>query len=82
MTYLEAAIQVLKDSGRAMSAEEITETSIARGFITPGGKTPSTAMRARLYVHARTQNAPLIRREYIMGNQRAVRRTVRWAYVG
>jgi len=36
MTYLEAALAVLKTSRRAMTTEEITEAAIRKGLIQPG----------------------------------------------
>lgn len=50
MTFLEAAMEVLRGRGEAMSAKEIAGEAIARGFISTSGKTPNATMAATIFV--------------------------------
>jgi hypothetical protein len=82
MTYLEAALAVLKGSRKPMTAAEITKSAIDRGLISHPGKTPIWTMSAALYVHARDTRGSTLRREYRVGpTGRAARGSVRWVYV-
>ncbi len=49
MTYLEAALSILRAAGRPLSSDEITERALNQGLIVPRGKTPVATMRAALY---------------------------------
>jgi len=49
MTYLEAALQVLRSAKRPLTTREITEQAIKLGLISPRGKTPSATMSAVLF---------------------------------
>jgi restriction system protein len=49
MTYLEAALQVLRSAKRPLMTREITEQAIKIGLISPQGKTPNATMSAVLY---------------------------------
>ncbi len=79
MTYIDAAIMVLKTARKPMTTADITAAAISKGFIRPRGKTPTATMSAALYSHARTLRTG-IRREYRPGPNRAVRHSVRWVY--
>jgi hypothetical protein len=81
MTYLEAALAVLKASPRAMTTEEITEAAIRKGLIQPRGRTPTATMSAELYRYLHRADASAIEREFQPGTMRAVRGSVRWRYV-
>lgn len=64
MTYLEAAVAVLKASRRATTTEEITDAAIRQGLINPCGKTPVQTMGAALYRHIYEDAArPVLQRE-------------------
>ena len=79
MTFLEAAEAVLRAAKRPLTAREITDIALQRGLLRTSGKTPEATMSATLY------GAPtdaLIRREFAPGQQRALRGSVRWVYVG
>jgi HB1, ASXL, restriction endonuclease HTH domain len=78
MTFLEAAEEVLRRSGKALTARQITEKAMARGLIRSGGKTPEATMSSALY---RAPTTGPIRREFEAGNERARRGSVRWKYV-
>lgn len=78
MTYVEAAIEVLRRAGRPMTDAEITEQAIELGLISTSGKTPRQSMSAALYVLAKDPSAP-IRRIAEPGSTRARRGSVRWA---
>jgi hypothetical protein len=79
MTYLDAAIAVLKTARKPMTTADITAAALSKGFIHPSGKTPAATMSAALYVHARGTRTG-VRREYRPGPTRAARDSVRWVY--
>jgi HB1, ASXL, restriction endonuclease HTH domain len=81
VTYLEAAVAVLKASRKAMTIGEITEAAIRKGLIHPRGRTPAATMSAALYRHL-DDPAAALRRDFQPGAARAVRGSVRWRYVG
>jgi len=54
MTFTEAAFKVLKQTRKALSADEITSIAINQAMISTLGKTPSATMAARLYVDIKT----------------------------
>jgi hypothetical protein len=82
MTYLEAAVAVLKGSGTPMTASEITRRAIERRLLRTQGKTPAATMSARLYIEiAKNPNAQ-VQRVFIPAIRRARRGSVRWTYVG
>jgi hypothetical protein len=76
MTYLEAAIQILKASRRPLTTRELTERAIARQLIAPRGKTPEATMSATLYVGLRTNNELVKIAD--RGPSRAKHGSVRW----
>jgi hypothetical protein len=80
MTYLDAAVVILKKSKHPMTVSDITEEAIRRGLIRPQGKTPEATMSAVLYVHTRKAKRPAIRRHFKAGMTRALRDSVRWSY--
>lgn len=53
MTYLAAAIAVLKTTGRPMTVREITAAALKKGLIKPRGRTPEATMSAALYRYVR-----------------------------
>ena len=81
MTYLEAALEVLKASGRPMTAEEITDTAISRGLLESGSKTPVRSMTSRLYRYVRDAPEPKIKRHAQPGPSRAIKGSVSWSFV-
>jgi hypothetical protein len=80
MTYLRAAIAVLRSMKRPMTVNEITATAVARGLIQPAGKTPGATMSAALYTYIRDDQDPEIVRLFEPGIERAQRGSVRWAF--
>src|ERR1700686_1292157 len=76
MTYLEAAIAVLKRTRRPMTVREITEYAMSHGYIVPQGKTPELTMSATLYIYARDIDTPTLRRTFQPGPTRAARNSV------
>jgi HB1, ASXL, restriction endonuclease HTH domain len=76
MTFLEAAYQVLKSSGRPLTTLEITERALEQGLVDPCGKTPRATMSAALYraLHSSDSLVKLCD----PGTRRARRGTVRW----
>jgi hypothetical protein len=81
VTYLEAAVAVLKASRRAMTTEEITDAAIRQGLITPRGKTPVQTMGAALYRQLHDAAPPVLQRDFKPGPVRAAPGSVRWRYV-
>lgn len=79
VTFLEAAAAVLRAAERPLMTREITDIALQSKLLRTSGKTPEATMRAALY---RAQTDAPIRREFAPGQQRAVRGSVRWVYVG
>lgn len=81
MTYLQAAIRVLRATRRPMTTRDITEAAVRNGYIRPHGKTPEATMSSALYRHV-NGSAAVIRRDHRPGPTRAVRDSVRWQSLG
>ena len=82
MTYLDAAIQVLREARRPLTTRELTEAALRRELISPLGTTPIATMSATLYRHLRDAQKPRIRRDSQPGPARALRGSVRWHHAG
>jgi hypothetical protein len=82
MTYVEAAIAVLRSARKPMTAAEITEAALRKGLIRSRGKTPKATMNSALYTYTRDDRDAVLRREYRQGPTRAVPDSVRWIYAG
>jgi HB1/ASXL restriction endonuclease-like protein with HTH domain len=80
MTYLEAALKVLRGSKRPLTSREVTDASIRRGLIVPVGKTPEATMTAALYTAS--QHRGDLTKVSEPGPTRARRGTVRWTVTG
>lgn len=78
MTYRDAALVVLRNSRRAMTATEIADAALKKGLITTRGRTPGQTMSAALYLYTRDVEDASIRREFKPGLIRARRESVRW----
>jgi hypothetical protein len=76
MTYYEAALEILGNASRALTAREIVEVALNRGLITPKGKTPVATMSAELY--RRAGSDVRLRKVAEPGATRARRGSVRW----
>ena len=76
MTYLEAAIAVLRASQRPLTIPEIMERIARDGLIPITGQTPQATLGAALYRNLGRH--PQLRREAAQGRYRAARGTVRW----
>lgn len=77
MTFLEAAIAVLRSSRQPLTTREVTERALEAGLIDTHGKTPNATMAAVLYRALHT-DGELIKIDG-PGNGRAKRGSVRWA---
>jgi HB1, ASXL, restriction endonuclease HTH domain len=78
LTFLEAAVQVLRSSNRPMTTQEIVDEGVRSGLLTPRGKTPRASMSAELYRAIRRSPSGPLRRVAIEGDRRAVRGSARW----
>jgi HB1/ASXL restriction endonuclease-like protein with HTH domain len=77
MTYVQAALEVLRSSPRPLSTEEITKQALEQGFIDPErGKTPHKSMAAALYKVFNSEGS--IVKIGTPGKERARRGSVRW----
>lgn len=76
MTYLEAAIKVLRANRRPLTTSEIMEQIARKGLIQVTGQTPEATLAAALYRNLGKH--PQLRREAVQGQHRAQRGTVRW----
>jgi hypothetical protein len=82
MTYLEAALAVLRVARRPLTTQEIVVRAVAQGMLQPAGKTPEATMSAQLYRHVRDDPEALIERHASPGRVRAQRGSVRWSLRG
>jgi hypothetical protein len=80
LSFLDAAILILRETGRPMTAKELALAALERGLIKSGGKTPDATLAAQLYVRVREQPDGPLRRVAIPGPTRAQRGTVRWKW--
>jgi hypothetical protein len=80
MTFLEAAKAILRETGRPMTAREVTDLALKRGLIKSSGKTPDATLLAQLYGQVRDNPDGPIVRVWEQGPNRARRGTVRWAW--
>jgi HB1, ASXL, restriction endonuclease HTH domain len=76
MTYLEAAITVLRTSPHPLTTSEIMERITVRSLLPVTGQTPRATLTAALYRNLGKH--PQLRREAKQGRSRAARGTVRW----
>lgn len=79
MTYLEAALQVLKASNQPLSTGELLDRMIRYKLVEVSGSTPQATLSASLY-RALGREAHL-ERVSEPGSGRARRGSVHWAYV-
>jgi len=64
LTYKEAALRVLREVGKPLSAQEITQRAIEQEFMNPQGLTPDATMGAQLYTDINRRGAAsLFRKE-------------------
>jgi hypothetical protein len=77
MTFLEAAIQILRSSRGPLTTREITKRALAAGLISTQGKTPNATMGAALYRALQT-DGELVKVDG-SGPGRAKPGSVRWA---
>ena len=80
MGYREAAIAVLKQATRPLTAAEITARAVQKGLIAPTGRTPEASMSAALYTYVVDEPTGSIRKVAEPGPTRAKRDSVRWEY--
>jgi hypothetical protein len=78
MTYLDAALAVLKTAQRPLTAREIAAEAIRRGLLKPAGKTPEATMSAALYTRSEPATGQRLKRIFEPGPNRARRGSVRW----
>lgn len=80
MTYIQAALEVLRSSQVPLSTQEITRRALERGLISPHGSTPQATMGAALYRHL--EKADDLIKLGVPGAARTKSGTVRWKAVG
>jgi HB1, ASXL, restriction endonuclease HTH domain len=76
MTYLEAAITVLRASRHPLTTKEIMERMARGGLVPLTGQTPMVTLSAALYRNLGKD--PRLRWKGVPGPLRAARGTVRW----
>lgn len=77
MTFLEAALAVLKHARQPLTTAEVTERAIDKGMLSTKGKTPEASMSAALYKEAGSKK-PRVCKLAQQGPTRAARGSVRW----
>lgn len=80
MSFLKAAISILKETRREMTATEVAEIALERGLVESKGKTPGATLAAQLYIHVRDHPEGPIWKIAEPGASRARRDSVRWAW--
>ena len=53
MSFIDAGYEILKRTGKSLTAEEITTIALDQGLISTTGKTPSATMSAQIYMDIR-----------------------------
>ena len=79
MTYMDAAITVLRTARRPMTTRELTEAALRKRLINPSGQTPEATMSAVLYMNCQDVKGNVIQRQFTPGPARAARGSVRWS---
>jgi len=79
-SFLDAAITILKETKREMTARELADAALQRGLVSSSGKTADATLAAQLYVKVREQPCGPLRRIAQQGPSRARRGSVRWAW--
>ena len=80
MSFLKAAISILKETGREMTATEVARIALERGLVESSGKTPGATLAAQLYVHVRDHPHGPLQKIAETGASQARRNSVRWAW--
>lgn len=80
MSFLKAAISILAETGREMTATEIARIALDRGLVESSGKTPRATLAAQLYVHVREHPQGPLQKISGPGPSRARRGSVKWAW--
>jgi restriction system protein len=63
MTILDACVEVLKEEGKALTAEEIYERVVAKNLYGFGAKDPLAVLRQTIRKHLKRQSGLLIRED-------------------
>ncbi|HZS89104.1 MAG TPA: winged helix-turn-helix domain-containing protein [Chloroflexota bacterium] len=79
MSYYQAAVEILRSTGRPMGAYEIADEALRRGLIAPEGKTPRNTMSAALLRHTLGGSSDIVRqkgqgRNYLYAARRSVKK--------
>ena len=62
LTFKTAALKILKEAGVALSATEIIEIALSRGYVKSVGKTPAATLASRLYTDIRdNEKSPFVK---------------------
>jgi hypothetical protein len=77
VTYIKAALAVLRRARRPLTTREVTDGAIVQGLIRPQGKTPIASMGAQLY-RALAKGTPGLEKLEESGPHRARKGSVRW----
>ena len=76
MTYRQAAIDILKETKKPLTTQELLDRMISAELITPRGKTPLATLSSVLYTE-NAQDSDIVR-VFEDGGSRAAGGTVRW----
>lgn len=80
MSFMKAGMAVLKETGQALTADEIARIAMERGLIASKGKTPGATLAAQLYVFVRDHPQGPVHKLSEPGLTRAQRDSVRWVW--
>jgi hypothetical protein len=82
MTFLQAAVAILRESSQPMTAQELAAAALSRGLMSTRGKTPEASIAAGLYLQVKRQPSGPLFRVADPGPNRARRGSVRWEWRG
>jgi len=78
MSFLQAALEVLRREGKPLTTGEIMAYILAEDLIHTSGRTPTSTLSAALYRETSLHPHGPLRRLAVAGETRAVRGSVRW----
>jgi hypothetical protein len=76
VTYLEAALRLLRETGQTLTIREITERAMGERMIKTRGRTPAATMRAALYRELKSNPEGSLQKQSRPGAMRSQRGSV------
>lgn len=80
MTFLEAALLILREERRPLTSREVFDLAMAKGLLTTAGRTPERTLTSALYQAYAKRTPRMLQKLETRGEPRAARGTVRWQW--